>query len=188
MCSKYWPMELNKPEYYAPMEVTLLNEEPLADFTIRTFRLRKRFSVGPASLAERAMGLHTSAQDKEGRIVYQFQYYQWHIHACPFTNSLLQFRRRVRVYMEEMVPKEPEPGPVIVHCSDGCARTGTYMAIDANLELCEEDNAFDIFNYVRKMRIARRGMVESVDQYKFIYLCLEEAYVSGTCSLHTVNV
>lgn len=172
MCFKYWPVEIDKPEYYAPIEVTLLNEEPLAEFTIRTFRLRKRFCLKPGGLAERAMGVKCTDADEEGRLVYQFQYYNWHIHACPFPNSLLQFRRRVRVYMEEMAT-ENDKGPLIVHCSDGCGRTGTYLGIDANLELAQEDNLYDVFGFVKKLRMARRGMVETVDQYKFIYLCLE---------------
>ena len=41
MCCQYWPMEENKPEMYGQIEVTLLSEEPLADFVIRTFRVRK---------------------------------------------------------------------------------------------------------------------------------------------------
>lgn len=178
MCCKYWPVHLNKPEYYFPMEVTLLNEEPLAEFTIRTFRLRKRFSVKNDALAEKAMGIKVTDEDVEGRIVYQFQYFNWHIHACPFPNSLLQFQRRVRVYMKEMAT-ERDTGPLIVHCSDGCGRTGTYLAIDANLEFAEEDNMYDVFGITRKMRSGRKGMIESIDQYKFVYICLEEAHLSG---------
>lgn len=34
-------MEEHKPEMYGPIEVTLLSEEPLADFVIRTLRIRK---------------------------------------------------------------------------------------------------------------------------------------------------
>lgn len=34
-------MEEHKPEMYGPIEVTLLSEEHLADFVIRTMRIRK---------------------------------------------------------------------------------------------------------------------------------------------------
>ncbi|KAI1281921.1 Receptor-type tyrosine-protein phosphatase kappa [Halotydeus destructor] len=179
MCAKYWPVEVGKTEYYAPMEVTLLAEEALAEMTIRTFRLRKRFTIKRNDRAARTLGLTTSKADEDGRIVYQLQYFNWHIHNCPFPNSLLQFRRRVRVYMEEMVPREPEPGPVVVHCSDGCGRTGTFLAIDANLEYADIDGAYDVFGFTRRMRQARRGMVESTDQYLFIYHTLQEAHQSG---------
>lgn len=41
MCCQYWPMEEHKPDMYGPVEVTLLSEEHLADFVIRTIRIRK---------------------------------------------------------------------------------------------------------------------------------------------------
>lgn len=41
MCCQYWPMEEHKPEMYGPIEVTLLSEEQLADFVIRTMKIRK---------------------------------------------------------------------------------------------------------------------------------------------------
>jgi len=36
------------------------------------------------------------------------------------------------------------------------------MCIDANLELADEDNMYDVFGYTKKMRQARKGMIESV--------------------------
>ena len=47
-------------------------------------------------------------------------------------------------------------------CSDGAGRSGVYLAIDANIELSEEDGVIDVFGYVRKMRTQRRGLVESL--------------------------
>ena len=41
MCCQYWPMEEHKSEMYGPIEVMLLSEEHLADFVIRTIRVRK---------------------------------------------------------------------------------------------------------------------------------------------------
>uniref|UniRef100_T1KVD1 Protein-tyrosine-phosphatase n=1 Tax=Tetranychus urticae TaxID=32264 RepID=T1KVD1_TETUR len=173
MCCQYWPIETNKPVMYGPMEVTLLTEEPLADFTIRTLRLRR-----PGSSDHVSSKRPTPTPSYKERVVYQFQYYNWPTHSCPFVNSLLQYRRRIRIYMNE-VSKENIVGPTIVHCSDGCGRTGAYLCIDANLEFCDEDNSFDIFGYTKKMRQARKGMIETMDQYKFVYSFLEEAYLSG---------
>lgn len=164
MCCQYWPIETNKPEMYGPMEVTLLTEEPLADFTIRTLRIRrpatdhylssKRVTpaTSSANLVHNLSNINISLKsetnkkmkklsgideeeddieeilDPEGkgtndyldneleeRVVYQFHYYNWPTHSCPFTNSLLQYRRRIRIYMNE-VSKENTVGPTIVHC------------------------------------------------------------------------
>ena len=46
--------------------------------------------------------------------------------------------------------------------SDGCGRTGAYLCIDANLDFSQEDNLFDVFGYTKKMRQARKGMIETV--------------------------
>ena len=52
-----------------------------------------------------------------------------------------------------------------VPSSDGAGRSGVYLAIDANIELSEEDGVIDVFGYVRKMRTQRRGLVESLVSY-----------------------
>lgn len=41
MCVQYWPTDLDKPEEYGNLEITLLAEEQLANFFIRTVRIRK---------------------------------------------------------------------------------------------------------------------------------------------------
>lgn len=46
--------------------------------------------------------------------------------------------------------------------SDGGGRSGVFMAIDANMELVEEDGLVDIFGYMKKLRQARRGLVETM--------------------------
>ena len=195
MCSKYWPDEIDQPEYYAPMEVTLLAEEQLAEFTMRTFRLRRRFAVKGNSanenLVEKTMKLNIADrgedENQDGRVVYQFQYFQWPIHSIPSIDSLLHFRRRVRLTHQNVMQSQPvdrRPGPMIVHCSDGCGRTGAYLCIDTNLELADEDNMFDVFGYTRKMRQARKGMIDSPLQYKFVYECLKEAHDSGKTWFH----
>lgn len=112
------------------------------------------------------------------RIIYQFHYNSWASHTCPFVSSLLHFRRRVRICMDEMA-KSGRTGPTIVHCNDGCGRTGTYLCIDANLELAEEDNLYDVFNFTKKLRQSRKFLIENLDQYKFVYDTIEEAMFCG---------
>lgn len=50
--------------------------------------------------------------------------------------------------------------------SDGGGRSGVYLAIDANMELAEEEDAFDVFGYLKKLRQSRRGLIENLVQYK----------------------
>ena len=37
-----------------------------------------------------------------------------------------------------------------------------FLAIDANIELVEEDGVFDVYAYLKKLRQARRGLIETV--------------------------
>ncbi|KAG1652938.1 Receptor-type tyrosine-protein phosphatase U [Nymphon striatum] len=153
MCSQYWPAIADKPELYGNLEITLLDEEELANVTIRTIKIKN---------------------GNEEREVIQLHYKEWPDHSCTFSNALLEFRRRVRVYM-----KKHPLSPTVVHCSDGCGRTGVYICLDANLELAEEDSMYDVFGYARRLRAARRGMIENLSQYKFIYDTLEEGNICG---------
>lgn len=41
------------------------------------------------------------------------------------------------------------------------------MSIDANLEAMEEDGVFDIYGYMKKLRQARRGLVELLVTFYF---------------------
>merc|ERR1712223_949089 len=156
MCVQYWPAGKNRDEVYSGIGVTVENEEQLANFMIRTIRMRK---------------------NGEERKVILFHYTEWPCHSNPFSNALLEFRRRVRNVMNHH--PDTQDGPVIVHCNDGAGRSGVYLAIDANIELSEEDGVFDVYGYLTKMRQQRRGLVETLEQLKFIYDTLEESVVCG---------
>lgn len=103
-------------------------------------------------------------EEEDVRVLYQLHYNNWSSHTCPFPISILQFRRRVSIYMNEVLKDEGEErvGPVTVHCSDGCGRTGAYLCIDANLELAEEDGLYDVYAYARKLKHSRRGLIENI--------------------------
>ncbi|XP_037783538.1 receptor-type tyrosine-protein phosphatase U-like [Penaeus monodon] len=158
MCVQYWPAMVGCCDHYEGIKVELLKEEQLANFQIRTIRL-------------------TSDGHSDSREVVQFHYTEWPSHTQPFINALLEFRRRIRLWMRANIL--PADGPTIVHCSDGGARTGVFMSIDANLELHEEDGKFDLYGYLKKMRQARRGLIETVDQYRFVFDALEEFLLCG---------
>ncbi|KAK7072438.1 hypothetical protein SK128_004216 [Halocaridina rubra] len=147
MCYQYWPANVGCTDKYEGIHVQLVREEQLANFQIRTLRLSLEGS-------------------NEIRDIVQFHYTEWPSHTHPFINALLEFRRRIRIWMASNIT--PADGPTIVHCGDGGARTGVYLAVDSNLELHEEDGKFDIYGYVKKMRAARSGLIETVLQYPYV--------------------
>ena len=48
MCVQYWPSLVDKEETYGGIHVTVLREEQLANFVIRSIRLRHGAEVRPA--------------------------------------------------------------------------------------------------------------------------------------------
>ncbi|KAK9891184.1 hypothetical protein WA026_013500 [Henosepilachna vigintioctopunctata] len=162
MCVQYWPASKEADETYGGISISMMDEEELAHFHIRTFRLYKK----------------DGARIVEERLILQFHFTEWHSHSCPFPNALLEFRRRVRAVVGHRI-KSNEAGPMVVHCNDGGGRSGVYLAVDANLELAEEDHKFDVFGYLKKLRQSRKGLVENLDQYKFIYDTLEDFVTCG---------
>lgn len=51
---------------------------------------------------------------------------------------------------------------LILFYSDGGGRSGVYCAIDANMELAEEEDLFHVFGYLKKLRQSRKGLIENV--------------------------
>jgi tyrosine-protein phosphatase 2/3 len=68
--------------------------------------------------------------------------------------------------------------PVVVHCSAGCGRTGTFCTVDSvihSLE-CEEgredENEDIIFRNVMEIREQRMSLVQTLRQYVLCYECV----------------
>ena len=46
--------------------------------------------------------------------------------------------------------------------SAGIGRSGTFIAIDSEIQRIEKENALDVYNCVRKMRFSRNFMVQTI--------------------------
>ncbi|XP_063401743.1 receptor-type tyrosine-protein phosphatase kappa-like isoform X3 [Mytilus trossulus] len=150
-CEQYWPDE-GKQEY-AGLIVEFLECQYLPDFSIRTFRISK---------------------DDKTTVVKQYHYTTWPDHGVPrFGNSLLLFRQKIRLH------DNLDNGPPIIHCSAGVGRTGTYIAIDVNLDQAKNEGIVDVHNFVQLMRTQRVNMVQTLEQYLFVYDVLLEALICG---------
>ncbi|TPP66738.1 Receptor-type tyrosine-protein phosphatase delta, partial [Fasciola gigantica] len=74
-----------------------------------------------------------------------------------------------------------EIGPTIVHCSAGVGRTGAFIVIDSQLERLKHEKSVDIYGSVSRMRNQRNFMVQTEEQYTFLYdVFVEAATVNGT--------
>ncbi|CAL8323062.1 unnamed protein product [Lota lota] len=146
-CDHYWPFT-DEPVMYGEISVEMLSESESPEWTIRNFRL----------------GYADESQD-----VLHLNYTSWPDHGVPTVNaieSILQFVHIVR----QQANKSKDP--VVVHCSAGVGRTGTFMALDRLMQHIREHEYADILGMVSEMRSHRLSMVQTEEQYVFIHQCV----------------
>uniref|UniRef100_A0A8C2BCD0 protein-tyrosine-phosphatase n=1 Tax=Cyprinus carpio TaxID=7962 RepID=A0A8C2BCD0_CYPCA len=161
-CDQYWPSR--GTETYGLMQVNLLDTVELATYCVRTFALFKSGSG-------------------EKREVRQFQFTAWPDQGVPeHPTPFLAFLRRVKAC------NPPDAGPIVVHCSAGVGRTGCFIVIDAMLERVKQEKTIDIYGHVTLMRSQRNYMVQTEEQYVFIYDALLEAVSCGNTEVPARNL
>lgn len=63
--------------------------------------------------------------------------------------------------------------------SNGAGRSGAFLALDANLELMKKTGQLDFFEYAKTLVNSRPHLIDSVEQYMFIYEVLSEVCSIG---------
>ncbi|CAB4012926.1 receptor-type tyrosine- phosphatase epsilon-like, partial, partial [Paramuricea clavata] len=109
-----------------------------------------------------------------GQVVNIFHYTKWPDHQIPpDADAIITLTSLV-----ENSIKNYGLGPIIVVCSDGAGRTGTYIAISNLLERMKIEQAMDVFQAIKMIRGTRPQFVENAEQYKFCYTAIM-AYLDG---------
>ena len=95
---------------------------------------------------------------------------------------LLGFHRRFR----QIITFE-EPSLMLVHCSAGIGRIGTFILIDAMIHLAEGKNKIDVYSYFEIIRQDRTKMIQTAEKYIFVYNAIYESLCCGNTSVKTEN-
>ncbi|KAG0244942.1 Tyrosine-protein phosphatase non-receptor type 22 [Actinomortierella wolfii] len=135
------------------------------------------------------------------RKVLLVQYQGWPDHGVPRkTDKLEEMLYRIRAWKKDPACS-PHPTPIVVHCSAGCGRTGTFCAIDTALTVLEHTgypylrrntvppehrslaspNMYNwqaeqdlVFDAASSFRLERMLMIQTASQYQFCYRVLQE--------------
>lgn len=153
-CEKYWPDSF---ENYGDITVNLTDSEIFADYVIRTFNIIK---------------------ENEVREIKHFHFNTWPDHGVPmYAIAVSNFIEKTRSY------NSGKNNPIVFHCSAGIGRTGTLILIDSMLDMAAEENHVDLVSHLHIMRQQRINMVETLDQYNFVYQCLVESLCGEKTSI-----
>ncbi|XP_047233712.1 tyrosine-protein phosphatase non-receptor type 7-like isoform X2 [Girardinichthys multiradiatus] len=122
--------------------------------------------------------------NSERRPVRHYWFSSWPDHHIPqCIVSLLKLVEEVEMYRKSLQPSTssppnadtvPDPGPIIVHCSAGIGRTGCFIASSIGCQHLRETGHVDILETVCQLRLDRGGMIQTTEQYQFLYCTLAQ--------------
>ncbi|XP_052765394.1 receptor-type tyrosine-protein phosphatase mu-like isoform X3 [Mya arenaria] len=152
-CEQYWPNP-GTDKHYGRVFISCQTEAEYAEFTRREFTISK---------------------DSETRQLHHLHFTCWPDKGVPEdVTGIVEFRQRVLNLPDQF------DGPVLVHCSAGVGRTGTYIALDMLTKEGESEGAIHIPGCVINMRQDRAYMIQTLNQYQFLHRAL-------VCSLSDIS-
>jgi len=171
-CVQYWPSEGSA--VYGDVEVTAAGQCQGRYYVLRELAL-------------------ANTKEQLSRTIYHYQFTAWPDHGLPSDPSfVLDLLHDVNRRLEDVAngtgsspgAAPPGRGPMLVHCSAGIGRTGTFIALDVVLKQIERhglDCELDIQRTIQQVRTCRSGMVQTEAQYKLVYAAVRD-YVETSLS------
>ncbi|XP_052089968.1 tyrosine-protein phosphatase 10D-like [Mytilus californianus] len=152
-CEMYWPTEQSEAKQFGDIVVEMQSCSTINTYEFRIFKM----TLGDKS-----------------RTLKHFHFLNWKDFSANVQNDVMvDFISNVRSHVT--IPESRVP--MIVHCSAGVGRTGTFIALDHMMQFIRDhdfDSSIDIFDFVVKMRECRMYMVQTEQQYIFIHDCIKD--------------
>ncbi|XP_054087931.1 tyrosine-protein phosphatase non-receptor type 9 isoform X1 [Zeugodacus cucurbitae] len=166
-CGQYWEPTENSSLEFGNFHVRTLSIEINEDYTVASLELK-------------------NLKTDEIRNVSHWQFTSWPDYGVPSSAmAMLNFLQKVREKQASMVKAlgdtwagHPRGPPIVVHCSAGIGRTGTFITLDICISRLEDVGTADIRGTVEKIRSQRAYSIQMPDQYVFCHLALIEYAVS----------
>ncbi|XP_013991689.1 tyrosine-protein phosphatase non-receptor type 1 [Salmo salar] len=156
-CAQYWPPREEREAIFEDtnFKLTLVSEDIKSYYTVRQLELENLSTL-------------------ETREILHFHYTTWPDFGVPESPaSFLNFLFKVR----ESGCLNSDKGPVVVHCSAGIGRSGTFCLVDTCLLLMsmrKDPSTVRIRDVLLEMRRYRMGLIQTADQLRFSYLAVIE--------------
>ena len=110
------------------------------------------------------------------REIIQLHYEGWPDFGTPTEAATIVSLVRLLCDVVASRPGRPDLAPVIVHCSAGCGRTGTFCTVDSVMNSINSgtgDGEEDlIYRKVLALREQRMSLVQTLRQYVLCYDCV----------------
>jgi len=154
-CEPYWA-RTGDSMTYGKYTVHVATEKEEADYILRDMTLKKAGDAEPA------------------RQIVMYHFKSWPDYGVPSNvGTVLRFLALVNGDLDRMRSTLGKAlGDVVVHCSAGIGRTGTFIIIDILIKMIQQnglDTPIDIQRSIHRLRSMRSGMIQTEGQYRFVY-------------------
>lgn len=165
-CDRYWPSADNQRVMVLGVyKIEYISIEKHDDFVITHLKL-------------------TNTRSEVTRDIWHLQFISWPDFGVPQrAAALLKFREYVlkkQLEAIEYIGNSAYP-PILVHCSAGIGRSGTFVTIDLCIQMLEVTGLVNVKEVVKKLRQQRYSSIQTSDQYIFCYKAVLE--YAASCRL-----
>ncbi|XP_022670585.1 tyrosine-protein phosphatase non-receptor type 9-like isoform X2 [Varroa destructor] len=182
-CGQYWPAAEGEEHEHGQFRIANQGVEAAGDYQVSELQLRLRDS------SEDGDDTDSGAMT---RTVWHLQFLSWPDYGVPesafamlsFRDVCLQKQRDTirdlenhSLWSSSLAPQGP---PIVVHCSAGIGRTGTFITLDTCIRRLESESRINVRGTVEAIRAQRAFSIQMPDQYVFCHLALlEYALIHG---------
>uniref|UniRef100_A0A6Q2Y466 Receptor-type tyrosine-protein phosphatase C n=1 Tax=Esox lucius TaxID=8010 RepID=A0A6Q2Y466_ESOLU len=154
-CSAYWGDEKRT---FGDIEVEVTATETLPAYTTRSIQIRH-------------------AKRKESRQMKQYHFLKWAGRELPEKpQDFMDMIKNIKQTCGYGNGRPEKILPAVVHCNDGSSRSGIFCALWNLMDSAETEKLVDVFQVAKALRKERQGMINSLEQYQFLYDAVEGAF------------